>query len=227
MGDEHGWEQYLAQVGARNGGPMSAVKVKILRSLWADGAQPARWVRSSVLLAETGQKYFDRRIRELRDELGCDIESGWDGGEAAYRLNSRELSVGNPRGYLTNLEKRRLFAVAGFTCGVCGRVFLPQERGLQADHRVPLIRGGGHDVSNWQALCVECNVGKRRACQGCQLVCSTCPWAFPERADTGRPVRIPQALAEAVLDYAQREGVSEGEAIRLALEAWFQDRAGR
>ncbi|MDG1950424.1 MAG: HNH endonuclease signature motif containing protein [bacterium] len=52
-------------------------------------------------------------------------------------------------------------------------------RGLQADHKVPLSRGGTNDLSNWQAICNTCNVIKRRACQGCSIDCQTCAWAHP------------------------------------------------
>lgn len=70
-------------------GSLSAQKRKILTALWESGKSwPRPWVASSDLLGLDGVgKYFDRRIRELRDDKGCDIESGRDkNGDHAYRL---------------------------------------------------------------------------------------------------------------------------------------------
>ncbi|MCP4130899.1 MAG: hypothetical protein GY754_07940 [bacterium] len=47
---------------------LSKVKQLILKML-----KEKEWVSSKDLLEATQQKYFDRRIRELRDELGYDI----------------------------------------------------------------------------------------------------------------------------------------------------------
>ena len=181
-------------------GRLSPVKYKIISTLWANGEPdfPRMWVKSSELLTLTQQKYFDRRIREMRDELGCDIETRQIEGEHAYRLNSSTIGSGNKRAYLSNAEKNALFGDAEFRCQVCGDIFAPGVRGLQADHKVPLNRGGGTEISNWQALCNECNVAKRRACAGCKLDCSVCSWAFPE--STGRIValKIPKELMDKI-----------------------------
>jgi hypothetical protein len=175
------------------GSKLSRVKVLILQRLWDEGDDfPRGWVSSSELLALTKQKYFDRRVRELRDEAGCDIETTRRGGEHVYRLHSEAVTVPNPRGYLSTPQKQSLFEANNFRCAVCSSVFAPGIRGLQADHRVPLMRGGKHAIENWQPLCVGCNVAKRRACTGCQLDCAQCPWAFPERV--GRRVQL--TLAE-------------------------------
>jgi len=66
--------------------------------------------------------------------------------------------------------------------------------GLQADHKIPLSRGGSHDLSNWQPLCNECNVGKRRACAECEEDCRVCSWAFPEVVGITTAVSIPTDL---------------------------------
>ena len=55
---------------------LSEVKYNILKTLWDSGDNfPKEWIKSSELLEITNQKYFDRRARELKDELGCDIET--------------------------------------------------------------------------------------------------------------------------------------------------------
>lgn len=161
---------------------ISNIKKKILERLWSEGAVfPRGWVSSSELLAITGQKYFDRRIRELRDQNGCDIETEVIHGEHSYRLSSQNICQANPRAYLTESQKRKLFESRSNRCSICGLQFQSGIRGLQADHKIPLNRSGSHDLSNWQPMCVSCNVSKRRACAGCKLDCHSCPWAFPDR----------------------------------------------
>jgi len=179
---------------------LSPVKLKILRRLWdKDGTPfPKPWVASSILLELTEQKYFDRRTRELRDEYGCDIENGHINGEHAYRLLSDELKSAKPREYLTESEKRDLFERYDFTCQICGTKMDAGVRGLQADHKVPLIRGGLHVASNWQPICNVCNVGKRRACAGCSDDCQKCPWAFPERVGQVSLIRMPPEMLSAI-----------------------------
>jgi hypothetical protein len=46
-------------------------KLTILTMLW-DG----KWVQTDEIFAATRQTYYDRRIRELRDEDGWAIETG-------------------------------------------------------------------------------------------------------------------------------------------------------
>ncbi|MGB3638729.1 MAG: hypothetical protein WBA39_14320 [Rivularia sp. (in: cyanobacteria)] len=65
------FELYLSQVEQRistlsgKRKKLSQVKITILRTLWEEGNQfPREWVLSNKLLQLTGQKYFDRRIRE-------------------------------------------------------------------------------------------------------------------------------------------------------------------
>lgn len=186
---------------------LSAVKHKILSQLWSTGKSfPRGWVKSSKLLELTKQKYFDRRVRELRDELGCDIETGMAAGEHAYRLVSTRLRVANPRSYLSESKKKLLFEQADYMCAVCGGKFAGGVRGLQADHKVPLKRGGRDNDSNWQPLCVECNVGKRRTCTGCELDCKQCPWAFPEIVGKRVLLTLPADLERAALEEAHRSG---------------------
>lgn len=171
----------------------SKVKALILRTLWDSGTDfPRDWVKSSRLLELTQQKYFDRRTRELRDEMGCDIQTEHHFGEHCYRLKSTNLTNFNPRQYLTTSQKNELFNEYHHTCGICSKQFKPGVRGLQADHKVPLIRGGSQEKENWQPICNECNVVKRRACADCKEDCETCSWAFPKRA--GLIVLIPQEL---------------------------------
>ncbi|EOA5446037.1 HNH endonuclease [Escherichia coli] len=78
------------------------------------------------------------------------------------------------REYLTESQRSSLFSNCSNTCATCGKTVAAGVRGLQADHKIPLSRGGGNELTNWQALCHNCNVGKRRACEGCTEDCYTC-----------------------------------------------------
>lgn len=181
-------------------GGLSKVKGEILRRLWGDDSLgfPKPWIGSSDLLKLTSQKYFDRRTRELRDELGCDIETGHVLGEHSYRLRSPRLNAANTRKYLSASEKRLLFSHYEFTCQICGKKLPPGPRGLQADHKIPLIRGGAKVRTNWQPICNGCNVGKRGACAGCEDDCLLCPWAFPERIGRVTLLRLPAEVLQAL-----------------------------
>ena len=44
----------------------------------------------------------------------------------------------------------RLFKQANFCCQICGKIIKPGVKGLQADHKVPLIRRGSQTYENWQ-----------------------------------------------------------------------------
>jgi hypothetical protein len=176
---------------------ISAVKLKILITLWESSPEfPKSWVTSDHLLEITGQKYFDRRARELRDEYGADIETTNDRSTHLWRLNSPTITEGNKRSYLTQRQKDELFVQHNYTCQVCGKRTGAGTRGLQADHKVPLIRGGKETIENWQSLCNECNVSKRRACQGCDLECQRCVWAYPEEVGMILPLPVPPDLLD-------------------------------
>lgn len=200
-------EEYLTKLGR-----LSAVKTKIIRRLWDQGSSfPRGWVKSSELLKLTNQKYFDRRVRELRDELGCDIENSTCDGEHAYRLSSFSINISNPRSYLTASQKKVLLENSDHTCSICGTKGQGGVRGLQADHKIPLKRGGSHEIQNWQVLCVECNVGKRSACAGCNLDCQKCPWAFPESTGLILTTAIDRDAHRFLNDLAKKESKTVGD----------------
>ena len=115
------FKEYIAGIQ----GKTSVVKHKILERLWAEGKDfPRGWVRSSELLDLTGQKYFDRRVRELRDEDGCDIEQGTLAGKHVYRLVSTSMEISNPRAYLTASQKKGLFEAANNRCAVLSLIHI-------------------------------------------------------------------------------------------------------
>ena len=103
---------------------LSPVKLKILTRLWGDEKDPfpKPWVSSAELLDLTGQKYFDRRTRELKNNLGCDIETAYQKKLSGHgwRLNSIRLSPPINREYLTQTQKDQLFRNSDYCCAICG-----------------------------------------------------------------------------------------------------------
>lgn len=218
-GGKNELKKYLAKLGK-----LSFVKRLILETLWTSGEGfPKAWVSSQKLLTITKQKYFDRRVRELNDELGCNIETKYHKNDHAYRLISPAIKPGNPRHYLTATQKTQLFIQCGHRCQVCNKTFGAGVKGLQADHKIPLIRGGSQEQKNWQALCNACNVTKRSACAECSDDCNKCAWAFPEKLGPLILVRIPKNLAEK----ARAGRVKLREIERMLLEAWEEYEVGK
>ena len=200
---------------------ISEVKFKILKELWHTDSKkfPKPWVSSAKLLEITGQKYFDRRARELRDQLGCDIETQHKAelGGHAWRINSPKLAPPQDREYLTQTKKSLLFSSAKNTCAICGKISKPGVRGLQADHKVPISRGGTNKLENWQAVCNHCNVGKRRACEGCTVDCSTCSWAYPEVIGINTLVSINEKTLSRITEYSKSTNQTISHVIEKAI----------
>lgn len=96
---------------------------------------------------------------------------------------------------------------------VCG-----STTGLQADHKIPLSRGGKHSKGNWQVLCVGCNVAKRGSCQGCNDDCKKCPWAFPESTGVQVGVRLPKSLAKRLAENAGNSPKAQEKFILAAIK---------
>ena len=185
---------------------ISEVKIMILKKLWHSDSCgfPKPWVSSAELLQLTGQKYFDRRARELRDQIGCNIETMQQAGLGhAWRIKSPSMAVPQDREYLSQPHKDQLFSSAGYACVICGKNTPPGVRGLQADHKVPVSRGGTNSVENWQAICNHCNVGKRRACEGCVAECASCSWAYPETRGINTLVAINKDTLSSVTAYSK------------------------
>jgi 5-methylcytosine-specific restriction endonuclease McrA len=186
-------------------GKISHVKEKIITILWGNTNKfPKDWVESKLLLEKTRQKYFDRRIRELRDHHGCDIEIGNHGRLYQYRLKSSKLLNTKTAPKVSQKNKNKVLNEAYNSCAICGKVTVGGIRGLQVDHRIPLSRNGSNHFSNLQALCNECNIEKRKNCRGCQLDCNTCDWAFPQKINEHKVFNYLKAL---LLHFLRRLGL--------------------
>lgn len=71
---------------------------------------------------------------------------------AARRRASRAGAAGSH----TLAEWREKCALLGNVCFYCG-----EEKPLRRDHKIPLTRGGTHDITNVVPACRSCNAAKR------------------------------------------------------------------
>lgn len=205
---------------------LSEVKLQILKKLWSNNSDsfPKPWVSSKELLELTGQKYFDRRARELRDQLGCDIETEYRESFTGHgwRIRSDKLAPPHRREYLTQQQKETLFAEYDYCCAICGVNVVAGVRGLQADHKIPLSRGGGNELNNWQPICNNCNVGKRRACDSCFNDCNNCSWAYPDRVGINTIVKLSEYTLRRVDQFRSATQISRSTVMEEAVE-YFLD----
>lgn len=118
-----------------------------------------------------------RRVRELQGEEG--FVGIVHKGKTVQLVSLHVASKRIPRSPLAPEDKRTVFERDHRRCTVCGRG--EDVATLELDHRVPRLRGGGPEISNWQVLCGECNNHKSTQCRGCEQECAQCPWAFPEQ----------------------------------------------
>jgi hypothetical protein len=160
--------------------PLNTVRFQIIKELWHRDSDdfPKPWVSIKKLIEITGQKNTDRRVRALRDELGCHIESGYYNSEYCYRLTSDFKAKTNIRKDLNKKDREELLKKHFYKCMVCAN---PGTKKLQIDHKVPLIRKGTNEIENLQVLCSHCNIIKRNSCSGCEDDCQNCALAYPEK----------------------------------------------
>ena len=102
------------------GDEYSEAKLIILKMLW-DG----EWILGDDILAEVKQAYYDRRIRELRDENGWEIETGLlktrqGVSRPAYRLNSHARGKGIRRPHIANAERQFVLTRDHVKCQISG-----------------------------------------------------------------------------------------------------------
>ncbi len=217
-------KEYLSQLPSKQ--KLSDVKLKILTRLWEDDKVPfpKPWVSSAELLELTKQKYFDRRTRELKDQIGCDLETKYceEFSGHAWRINSEALALPQDREYLTQSQKNKLFEDHDYTCATCGVKISAGVRGLQADHKVPISRKGTKDLENWQPMCNNCNVGKRRACESCTADCQNCSWAFPEKVGVKTMLAISEKTLRRIDIYCSKTGQARNKVMEEAAEYFIE-----
>ena len=156
-----------------------------------------------------GKPYKDyvdvfRRVRELQGEEGL---KGVAILGKTYQLVSLELSEKRaPRTKLSDADWATVKSKYGNVCASCKRAE-PEVR-FQQDHKIPRTRGGQDGIDNWQPLCDECNNFKSVSCRSCELKCSECCWAYPEKY---RPIRLSKELLLKLNEYCQSQSLDTGE----------------
>ena len=111
------------------------------------------------LCTRAGLHYWDRVVRNLIQQEGYDIENcrgKW------YKLRSLErIPVKGKRGTINKKLRYLVFERDNYTCRACGRTPAADGVTLSPDHIVPVDWGGETTLENLQALCRECNEGKK------------------------------------------------------------------
>ena len=114
---------------------------------------------AAPILAELGvageQEQLDRRKRDLHEHFI--IKAVRRGKEVRHKLLGRRSTPRTLRGGVSQRLRYEVLQV-GY-CQKCGR--RPPEVELVVDHIIPLNLGGTNDRENLQALCEECNAGKK------------------------------------------------------------------
>lgn len=139
------------------------------------------------------QVHFSKRLRELRDHFEIPHPSAADG--YRYRLSGWRAVPRGESGISTKLAARvRRHA----RCAMCGKT--PNEDGvrLHIDHKVPREWGGKSEEENLQALCSDCNEGKKHT-----LPPTTNTRTRSERQPTTT------SLTDASASYSRRSGATK------------------
>ena len=115
------------------------------------------WVHNQELRQVSGLNDVPRAVRALRQQ-GWQIEVN---GKGHIRLISLEKAPA--KGERIPIDEKTRFAILqrdGFRCRTCGRGVNNKVK-LTIDHIIPVDWGGKTEESNLQALCEECNRGKK------------------------------------------------------------------
>lgn len=199
-------------------------KLKILEMLW-DG----EIILGDDILAAVKQAYYDRRIRELRDEDGWDIETTWlknrEGKKRpAYCLRSHVRGKGIKRPHISSEDRRIVLERDKYTCQIDGNDLRDGRNNPQIDHKIPLIRDGKSAVENYQAICSNCNVIKRGICRMCNLPsCENCFLAYPEKGANNVPINLTGEESNHLTKIANKLDVNRVEALRKIIKERLAD----
>lgn len=113
-------------------------------------------IRDALRVAAVEQEHLNRRMRELYREF--EIERKRMGRITTYELKGR-LAKSHATGRLS--KTTRAYVLRNQRCEQCGRTPREHHVVLHVDHKVPKSWGGTDEPENLQALCSECNEGKK------------------------------------------------------------------
>jgi len=115
-----------------------------------------RWTASNgERVAGSKRAYYERNREEIifRSKKWADGNAEKVKIAKANNRRKRRASKNASSGQFTVEEFDALCSVYGYACLSCGAT----DRVLEADHVVPLTKGGSDEISNIQPLCGECN----------------------------------------------------------------------
>ncbi len=222
-------EKWLADAAAGFVSPSAANKLYyavILKALWPTGhgipgpVLNEREIRATVDAFRTanGQDQYKDVFRRLRELQGDEGFTSIRKEGTRYQLQSLELGPKRePRGKLSKSDWKKLKDKYDYRCASCGR--REPEVKLSPDHKVPRSRNGSNELGNWQPLCEQCNIKKSSSCQGCQLLCAVCSWAFPEDY---KALVISDENKELVKRESDKQKVAQSELVNIILRDHFR-----
>jgi hypothetical protein len=137
----------------------NAVTREIYRVLYENRGVPLgiHQIRAAIDTDVGVQQHLDRRLRDL--DPFFEIERGRAGRETTYTLLSRLATPRAAQGAVS--KKLRAWVLRDQRCAQCGRTPTDDGAKLHVDHKIPQRWGGTNDPDNLQALCSECNEGKK------------------------------------------------------------------
>jgi 5-methylcytosine-specific restriction protein A len=110
---------------------------------------------NSECVAGSKRDYYERNREEVISRSKKWAEENAEKVKIAKAKNRRRrrAAKNSSKSHFTVEEFDALCSVYGYACLCCGVT----DRILEADHVVPLTKGGSDDISNIQPLCGECN----------------------------------------------------------------------
>jgi 5-methylcytosine-specific restriction endonuclease McrA len=110
---------------------------------------------NSQRVASLNRDYYERNRQEVVSRSKKWAEENADKVRVAKANNrrGRRAAKNASKGHFTVEEFDTLCPTYGYACLGCGAT----DRVLEADHVVPLTKGGSDEISNIQPLCGECD----------------------------------------------------------------------
>lgn len=130
----------------------------IYRALYENQDNPLTiaQIRSEMGLESGEQGQLDRRLRSL--DANFEIERSRNGSDYHYKLTGRREFALNTESISNRV---RAEVLRDQRCVQCGKTPSEDHVRLHVDHKIPQAWGGTNDIENLQALCSDCNEGKK------------------------------------------------------------------